>query len=59
MNESQIQEAIKVADIVVGFSDYLHKVDYSLDKWMEELRAMMAVEDGFFTNPSMGLGELK
>lgn len=41
MNESQIQEAIKVADIVVGFSNYLHKTDYSLDKWMEELQAMM------------------
>ena len=41
MNESQIQEAVKVADIVVGFSNYLHKIDYSLDKWMEELDAMM------------------
>jgi hypothetical protein len=41
MNESQIQEAIKVADLVVGFSDYLHKTNYSLDKWMEELRAIM------------------
>ena len=41
MNESQIQEAMKVADLVVGFSDYLHKIDYSLDKWMEELRAMI------------------
>lgn len=41
MNESQIQEAMKVADIVVGFSEYLYKTDYSLDKWMEELRAMM------------------
>jgi precorrin-3B methylase len=41
MDESQIQEAIKVADIVVGFSDYLHKIDYSLDKWMEELNDMM------------------
>lgn len=41
MNESQIQEAIKVADMVVGFSDYLHKIDYSLDKWMQELHAMM------------------
>ena len=41
MNESQIQEAIKVADIVVGFSNYLHKIDYGIDKWMEELGAMM------------------
>lgn len=41
MNESQIQEAMKVADIVVGFSEYLYKTNYSLDKWMEELRAMM------------------
>ena len=30
-----------MADIVVGFSDYLQKIDYSLDKWMEELHAMM------------------
>ena len=41
MNESQIHEAMQVADIVVGFSEYLHKTDYSLDKWMEELHAMM------------------
>ena len=41
MNESQIQQAMKAADIVVGFSDYLHKTNYSMDKWMEELRAMM------------------
>lgn len=41
MNESQIQEVTKVADIVVGFSEYLHKTDYSMDKWMEELHAMV------------------
>lgn len=41
VSEGQIQEAMKVADLVVGFSDYLHKTNYSLDKWMEELRAMM------------------
>ena len=32
---------MKAADIVVGFSEYLHKTQYSMDKWMEELRAMM------------------
>ena len=41
MNESQIQEAIKVADIVVEFSNYLHKIDYNLNKWMQELHATM------------------
>ena len=39
LNDSQIQEAIKAANIVVEFSAYLHDTNYSFDKFMEELNA--------------------
>ncbi|MDA2931390.1 hypothetical protein MYX84_15840 [Acidobacteria bacterium AH-259-O06] len=39
MNDGQIQEAIEAANIVVEFSAYLHDIDYSFEKFMEELNA--------------------
>ena len=39
LNDSQIQEAIKAANIVVEFSAYMHDIDYSFEKFMGELNA--------------------
>jgi alkylhydroperoxidase/carboxymuconolactone decarboxylase family protein YurZ len=41
LSDEQIQEAIRAANIVVEFSAYLHKINYSLEKFMKELKAAL------------------
>jgi hypothetical protein len=39
MNEAQIQEASASAGQVVGFSAYLHGINYNVEKFRQELDA--------------------
>ena len=46
MDEGQIQEAAYTVFQSVGFSSYLHGVGYSLDQFLEELKATVAHLEG-------------
>ena len=37
MDDTQIQEASAVASVVVGFSAYLHGINYSVEQFQREL----------------------
>ncbi len=42
MSEEEITEAAAAVQVTIGVSAYLHGIDYSLDKFKEELRASVA-----------------
>ena len=42
MGEAEVQEAAAAAGQVVGFSAYLHGVEYSVDRFNQELDAAVA-----------------
>jgi hypothetical protein len=39
MGDAHIQEAAMAANVVIGFSAYLHGIGYSLEQFLRELQA--------------------
>lgn len=39
MGDEHVQEAAMAANVVIGFSAYLHGIGYSLEQFLRELRA--------------------
>jgi hypothetical protein len=42
MGDAHIQEAAMAANVVIGFSAYLHGIGYSLEQFLRELQGAVA-----------------